>query len=686
MEHGPILWERRQTTRLLEGGIRFFLAAALTASQTAGGYAPFALGLVAAAGPGILGAAALAGTAAGAFLFLGFADALPHLAIAILILTAATSFRGSALLSSPKALSLTAAGLALAVYGIYVAQSLAPLAHLTPCLAAACLTGVSAWFFRPLLQPDGTRPLRDGLLFLAAALLLALSDLTLMGISLGRTGLCALLAYAAVDMGPAAGAAMGLGIGLTADLCAGTGGGLFTAGFGLAGLLTGSRQGHRRSAAAAAFLLAVLAALLPFSDPFTQPLLVEALLGMAIFLLLPGRLFGGKRIKRAEPAATAAGNQLRERLTKAAGALRDLYDSMGRGAPQSTEENPAIVFDRAAERVCRGCALCGLCWQKEYTGTFNALNDATPYLLERGRALPKDFPQYFSDRCIHLPDFITAVNGELSAFLLRRQYRRQLEETRRSARGQYAQLSELLTATAAGLGEVVPVSAEHTPEEPVCRVGAALRPKEGETVCGDTLVSFQREDGLWCLLLADGMGCGEAARKESALTCRLLRQFLEAGIEPEAALKTLNSAMALRGAETGSFTTIDLCAFQPATGEAVFYKYGAAPSYLKKGGTVRRVTGGSLPAGLRGTPAAPDITTARLEPGGFAVMISDGVADPGRDEWLQDLLAGWEGDDPQVLAGLILSESIRREHLADDCGIQVLYRPAAPEKNGARRV
>ena len=53
-----------------------------------------------------------------------------------------------------------------------------------------------------------------------------------------------------------------------------------------------------------------------------------------------------------------------------------------------------MVFDRAAEKVCRGCALCELCWQKEYTGTFNALNDATPFLLERGRALAKDFQQF----------------------------------------------------------------------------------------------------------------------------------------------------------------------------------------------------------------------------------------------------------------------------------------------------
>ena len=205
--------------------------------------------------------------------------------------------------------------------------------------------------------------------------------------------------------------------------------------------------------------------------------------------------------------------------------------------------------------MCRGCALCELCWQKEYTGTFNALNDATPFLLERGRALAKDFPSYFADRCIHLPDFLTAVNGELSAFLLRRQYRRQLEETRRSARGQYAQLSELLTATAAGLGEVRATAGEADL--------AALAGGPAAQGGGDGLRGYGGllPHGGGPFVPAAGGRHGqlrEPARKESALTCRLLRQFLQAGIEPEAAMKTLNAAMSLRGAETGSFTTIDL--------------------------------------------------------------------------------------------------------------------------------
>lgn len=674
MAYGQRTLERERAGRLADLGVRFFLAAGLTASQTPGGGAPFALGWIAAAGPGLEGGAALAGAVAGAALFLDFAGALPFLAVGVLLVTASTALAGAWLLARPVPAAATAVGLFAAVEGMYILQSLSPLDRLEECLVSAGLLGASVLLFHPLLRrgrENGTAA-AGGAFFLAGALLIAVESIELLGFSPARALLCLLAALAAYDRGPAAGAALGLGLGLAAELC---GSRLdLAAALGLAGLAAGSRQGRRRTGAALAFLAAVGAAALAAGQPL--PLPVEAAAGMMVFLALPGRLVEGKRVRPAMPPREEWERReepspapWRKRLEGAAAALRDLYDSMGRSAPASTDENPAIVFDRSAEKVCRGCSLCELCWQKDYTGTFNAMNDATPYLLERGRALAKDFPEYFTGRCIHLPDLLNAINGELSAFLLRRQYRRQLEETRRSARGQYAQLSELLTATAAGLEAAAPAMVTDRP----CRIGAALRPKEGETVCGDTVASFRTDQGLWCLVLADGMGSGENARKESALICRLLQQFLEAGIAPEAALKTLNSAMSLRGADTGSFTTVDLCVYDPGDREAAFYKFGAAPSYLKRGGVVRRITGVSLPVGLQGT--APDVTRAPLAPGGFAVMVSDGVADPEKDEWLLNLLAGWAGDDPQDLAGLILAESVRRERLRDDCGVQVLYCP-----------
>ena len=64
--HRDTMGDRRRSAQLLAWGIRFFLAAALTASQTPGDYAPFALGCVAACGPGAEGIAALLGAGVGA--------------------------------------------------------------------------------------------------------------------------------------------------------------------------------------------------------------------------------------------------------------------------------------------------------------------------------------------------------------------------------------------------------------------------------------------------------------------------------------------------------------------------------------------------------------------------------------------------------------------------------------------
>lgn len=194
MRYGQITLEKEQSARLLGWGIRFFLTAALTASRTPGGYAPFALGCIAAAGPGADGGAALLGGLVGAVLFVDFADALPFLAAGILILTAATAFQGTRFLSGRRVMALTAAVLFLVVSGIYVLQSLSPWDRLTPCLAAAGLTGAAAWFFIPLFQPREAHPDAEGILFLTAALLLALEDLEILGLSIGRTLLCVLLA------------------------------------------------------------------------------------------------------------------------------------------------------------------------------------------------------------------------------------------------------------------------------------------------------------------------------------------------------------------------------------------------------------------------------------------------------------------------------------------------------------
>jgi len=370
--------------------------------------------------------------------------------------------------------------------------------------------------------------------------------------------------------------------------------------------------------------------------------------------------------------------QLKARLRLSAEALRSLCESFS-APPPKKEENPAVIFDRAAEVVCRGCALRDVCWSKEYVATFNAFNDATPALLERGRAEPADFAPHFSNRCIHFPQLLAAINTEVTALLLRRQYRRQLDQERSRTRGQYAQLGELVAQAMAA-----PEAPAPTGREMAYDVALGFTPKEGQRICGDSVTYFQSGGSLLYLILSDGMGSGREAARESQMTLRLLEQFLKAGIDAEPALKTLNAALNLRSDDQGSFTTIDLLSVDLAGREAALYKYGAAPTYIKRQGSVRRLTGKALPAGLQEADRLPPADRFPLEENSFVLMVSDGVADSGDDLWLQDLLAGWHGEDPHVLVSLVLRECAQRRNGDDDCSALCLYLPA--QNRGKREV
>ena len=142
--------------------------------------------------------------------------------------------------------------------------------------------------------------------------------------------------------------------------------------------------------------------------------------------------------------------------------------------------------------------------------------------------------------------------------------------------------------------------------EPLMAVaGVAARKKDGQTVSGDTGAWFKHDDGALYVLLCDGMGSGRLAQRESTLAVRLLEQFLRAGVRPENALRTLSSALALRGEDEIGFTTIDLLRVDLFTGEGDIYKYARLPAMSKKGPPSAGSPAAPSPPGWREARAAP---------------------------------------------------------------------------------
>ncbi len=201
----------------------------------------------------------------------------------------------------------------------------------------------------------------------------------------------------------------------------------------------------------------------------------------------------------------------------------------------------------------------------------------------------------------------------------------------------------------------------------VAGVGIAGIKKKGEPVSGDRGTYFKTDQGVLCVILADGMGSGEEAARESISAVKTLEAFLRAGVDPAVAMKILNSVLLLKNGEDGGASTIDLMCIDLFTGETSFYKYGAAPSFVKNGKTIRRVRGESLAAGVcAGEGSAPDIVRMRLKPGNVALIASDGVLVEKNDAWLREMLLNSDGSDTKTLAKETLRAAVRQFGCEDD--------------------
>lgn len=651
--------------------LRFAIGCLLSAHQLFGGYAPYALGFTAATGAGCGGLAAMCGTFAGAALFMDFTHALRLAAVSVLIFSANSTFCGTRLARHPLFLPLMCSLLTASVEVIYLINDSADLIELTEAVGAIVLAGLAAYAFPAELHPPQSPRERFGCTALLAALIGALTGVTLpAALSLGRIVLGA--AVMALSYGATLGnaAAIGLGLGWMLDLRQGGQTLFYSGAYALAALFLSSRRRDGKLIAGILFALIVAFFLYPAAAALRLPILEETILSALLFLLLPLDRAGKRLSASSDPdVPQSAVERLRRQIEQTALAFRELAESFPRSGV--AEENTNILFDRAAEQVCRTCGLCEVCWQREYESTRTACADASAAMLRRGEAASTDFPAHFSGRCPHFAAFLDAVNEELSDYLLRRQYRLRLRQARSSARGQYLQLSDLLARTAEDWA-LPSVAAMRT--RPIAyEIGTSMRPKRGETVSGDSCAFFESDSGrMLYLLLSDGMGCGRDAQAESSTAVRLLERFLRADVPAEAALQTLHSALSLRSEEGCGFTTVDLLALDLHTAEAVLYKYGAAPTFLSQAGQVRRISGASLPAGLESGMDSPDMTRLHLRGGATLVMTTDGISESEGERWMQTLLAQSGSANPRALAALFMVDSLSHGGEEDDCSVLVL--------------
>jgi len=202
----------------------------------------------------------------------------------------------------------------------------------------------------------------------------------------------------------------------------------------------------------------------------------------------------------------------------------------------------------------------------------------------------------------------------------------------------------------------------------------ASKPKTGNAVTGDAFGDVCMERGIG-IILSDGMGTGEEARRLSVRTVELAESFFRASLSGEM-IKELMDTVFLNNRD--GFSTADILETDLYEGSAKFLKIGASSSFIMRDGRIKTIYSTSLPPGL----VAEEKIEAKeiaLKDGDIIIMMTDGVTDALTDkddgEWIGEILDRIGSRDPRFIADNILNEAEKIRGIASDdmtvCAIRI---------------
>jgi stage II sporulation protein E len=290
-----------------------------------------------------------------------------------------------------------------------------------------------------------------------------LNEIKLIGFSIRNiVSILAILIFG-YRYGANAGTAVGAVAGIISDMPSATGF-LLVGYYAFCGLLAGIFRNLGKAGSSLGFFIAYIFVTLYLNDSTTGGGLIhfkEIILAIFVFMIMPLKIIvniaeisGFKTDIHVDKSifSMRIKEMVVEKLDKFSKTFMEVAKTFGEIAGTKAIINKhdiSSMFDRVADRVCKGCSLCLHCWDRNFYTTYQVLFRIVEKLDKKGYIENDDIPAYFLERCERINDFVQAINNMYEILKVDMMWKNKLGENRTVISLQMEELSKVIAGLSA---------------------------------------------------------------------------------------------------------------------------------------------------------------------------------------------------------------------------------------------
>ncbi len=291
---------------------------------------------------------------------------------------------------------------------------------------------------------------------LVIAFLTGLSELSIQGIQLKNIFGRFLVLLAAYTGGGGFGAAMGTLVGMVPSITTAIAPGMVAV-YSFSGLLAGMFRSFGRIGVFVGFILGNVLLSIYLTD-YSKLIatFAETASAVALFMLIPAKsLFAARSIVKNGFFGFNARfvNEKRSR-EMTAGKIREysrIFSELSRAFREIScdtrvyeENNLQNLLNGIASKICKGCSLHRICWEREFYKTYRSIMDMLAYIETEGRLTEEHISPDIQKRCTRLKELGITVNCLYETYKQAQVWQRKLIEGRDIVAGQLEGIASIM--------------------------------------------------------------------------------------------------------------------------------------------------------------------------------------------------------------------------------------------------